>query len=94
MTLLQNAGLAAAAVQDSRDLAVTDPQIAARGTFLSSTTRHRPGAVRGFADGTVAQRRRLWRSAPLLGEDNDYVFGELLGLGADRRAELAEKGVI
>jgi crotonobetainyl-CoA:carnitine CoA-transferase CaiB-like acyl-CoA transferase len=36
----------------------------------------------------------LWRSAPLLGEDNDYVFGEILGLDADRRAELAAKGVI
>jgi crotonobetainyl-CoA:carnitine CoA-transferase CaiB-like acyl-CoA transferase len=36
----------------------------------------------------------LWRSAPLLGEDNDYVFGEILGLDADRRRELAEAGVI
>jgi len=31
---------------------------------------------------------------PKLGADNDYVFGELLGLSPDRRAELAAAGVI
>ena len=36
----------------------------------------------------------IWRSAPLLGEDNDYVFGDILGLDEDRRRELAEAGVI
>ena len=35
-----------------------------------------------------------WRSAPLVAEDNDYVFGGILGLTADERAELAVKGVI
>ncbi len=35
-----------------------------------------------------------WRSAPLLGEDNDYVFGEILGLRPRRLAEFSEAGVI
>jgi crotonobetainyl-CoA:carnitine CoA-transferase CaiB-like acyl-CoA transferase len=35
-----------------------------------------------------------WRSAPLLGEDNRYVFGELLGLDADEVTELEESGVL
>ena len=36
-----------------------------------------------------------WRSAPLLGEDNDYVFKELLGLSAGRvRRACAAEGVI
>jgi crotonobetainyl-CoA:carnitine CoA-transferase CaiB-like acyl-CoA transferase len=36
----------------------------------------------------------IWRSAPLLGEDNDYVFGDILGIDEDRRRELAATGVI
>ena len=39
-----------------------------------------PGAVR--------------HAGPSLGEHNDYVWGELAGLPADRRAELRERGVI
>jgi hypothetical protein len=35
-----------------------------------------------------------WRSAPLVGEDNDYVFGDLLGLDDAERADLREQGVI
>jgi crotonobetainyl-CoA:carnitine CoA-transferase CaiB-like acyl-CoA transferase len=34
------------------------------------------------------------RPAPMLGEHNDYVFGELLGLPAHERAELAAAGVL
>jgi crotonobetainyl-CoA:carnitine CoA-transferase CaiB-like acyl-CoA transferase len=40
----------------------------------------------------------LWRGeftpTPGLGADNDYVFGTLLGLSAERRAELVEAGTI
>jgi benzylsuccinate CoA-transferase BbsF subunit len=40
----------------------------------------------------------LWRGefapTPALGADNDYVFGTLLGLSAERRAELVEAGTI
>jgi benzylsuccinate CoA-transferase BbsF subunit len=39
-----------------------------------------------------------WRGAftptPAIGQDNDYVFGTLLGLSAERRAELAAEGTI
>ena len=34
------------------------------------------------------------RSGPCLGEHNDYVFGELLGLGAEAMTELRAGGVI
>jgi benzylsuccinate CoA-transferase BbsF subunit len=34
------------------------------------------------------------RGAPLLGEDNDYVYGELLGLDATERRSLTDQGVI
>ena len=35
-----------------------------------------------------------WRSAPLVGEDNDYVFGELLGLDKEELEELSQQGII
>jgi crotonobetainyl-CoA:carnitine CoA-transferase CaiB-like acyl-CoA transferase len=34
------------------------------------------------------------RPPPLLGEHNDDVLGELLGLGADERRALREQGII
>jgi hypothetical protein len=37
---------------------------------------------------------RLDRGAPCYGEDNDYVYGELLGMSAQEIKELAEEGVI
>jgi crotonobetainyl-CoA:carnitine CoA-transferase CaiB-like acyl-CoA transferase len=32
--------------------------------------------------------------APEVGEDNDYILGELLGLGRAERAELIAEGVV
>ena len=29
-----------------------------------------------------------------MGQDNDYVFGELLGMSGEQIADLAERGVI
>ena len=34
------------------------------------------------------------RAAPLLGADNDYVFGEILGLSTAEIGKLREDGVI
>jgi crotonobetainyl-CoA:carnitine CoA-transferase CaiB-like acyl-CoA transferase len=36
----------------------------------------------------------MTRGAPCLGEHNDYVLGELLGVGTDERAQLRADGVI
>jgi crotonobetainyl-CoA:carnitine CoA-transferase CaiB-like acyl-CoA transferase len=95
MAALQAVGVAAAAVQNPQDLTDHDPQIAARGTFFELD---HPVIGPALFEGSPMHLSRagadLWRSAPLLGEDNDYVFGEILGLDADRRRELAEAGVI
>jgi benzylsuccinate CoA-transferase BbsF subunit len=55
-------------------------------------------------DGTVEMATLPWLASdhwrgefaptPTIGRDNDYVFGTLLGLSAERRAELAEAGAI
>jgi len=95
MHLLQAAGVAAAAVQNSQDLAETDPQIAARGTFFElDHPVIGPALFEGSPMHLSGSDADLWRSAPLLGEDNDYVFGTILGLDEQRRTELAAAGVI
>jgi hypothetical protein len=33
-----------------------------------------------------------WRSSPLLGEDNEFVFRELVGLSADDYARAEQEG--
>jgi len=37
---------------------------------------------------------RLDRGAPNYGEDNEYVYGELLGMSSQEIKALAEEGVI
>ncbi|MEG9224715.1 CaiB/BaiF CoA transferase family protein [Aeromicrobium sp. Sec7.5] len=95
MEKLQRAGIAAGAVQNAQDLAEHDPQIAARGTFFElDHPVIGPALFEGFPGQLGTSRPDHWRSAPLLGEDNDFVFGELLGRDADTLAQLAAEGVI
>ena len=35
-----------------------------------------------------------WRSAPLLGEDNAYVFKDIVGMSDDEFDELSDEGII
>lgn len=95
MRRLQHAGVPAGAVQNSRDLVEVDPQIAARGTFFELD---HPVIGPALFEGTPMTLSRTpqhnWRSAPLLGEDNDYVFREVLGLSEDELADLANRGAI
>ncbi|MCR8899866.1 CoA transferase [Gordonia sp. GONU] len=95
MTLLQSVGVACGAVQNSGELDQRDPQIAEYETFFELDhpvigNAKFEGVPVGFERGGPDN----WRSAPLLGEDNDYVFGTILGLDEDERAELSAAGVI
>jgi crotonobetainyl-CoA:carnitine CoA-transferase CaiB-like acyl-CoA transferase len=90
---LQEKGIPAAPVQDARDLA-EDPHLAERGFFaklrhpvLGEFTTDR-GAIR------LEGEEPLLRPPPLLGQDNDAVFGELLGWAAEKIAEMRARGVI
>ena len=95
MHRLQAVGVPAGAVQNSRDLAEVDQQIADRGTFFElDHPVIGPALFEGNPMDFSRTEQQHWRSAPLLGEDNDYVFGELLGLSADERADLTDKGAI
>lgn len=93
--LLQAVDVAAAAAQTPEDVNERDPQIAARQLFFEMD---HPviGPARFEGNPMTFSRTRAdhWRSAPLLGEDNAYVFGELLGVADDELQDLAERGVI
>jgi len=94
MHTLQAAGVAAMPVMSSRDL-FTDPHLMARGLGVEMehpvvgrrTVIGPPWAL----SGTPA---RVERPAPLLGEHNYQVFGELLGLPTREIDELIQAGVI
>jgi crotonobetainyl-CoA:carnitine CoA-transferase CaiB-like acyl-CoA transferase len=36
----------------------------------------------------------VWRASPAMGQDNEYVYGELLGFSKEKIADLAERGII
>jgi crotonobetainyl-CoA:carnitine CoA-transferase CaiB-like acyl-CoA transferase len=92
--LLQEAGISAGVVQSAEDLA-RDPQLLARHFFIQlehptiGRTISDRSPIRFADDLTVG-----WKAGPVLGEDNRYVFIELLGLTEGEFSSLIEKGVI
>jgi len=94
VSLLQEAGIPSGVVQNAEDLS-RDPQLMARNFFvqlehpvLGKTISDR-SPIRFEEDHTAC-----WKAAPLLGEDNRYVFLELLGLTESELFSYREKGII
>jgi crotonobetainyl-CoA:carnitine CoA-transferase CaiB-like acyl-CoA transferase len=91
--LLQRHGVAAAPVLNVADL-LRDPHYRARGTFIE--VRHPLGfqeTIYGAYVKTSRTEARV-RPGPCIGQDNDFVFRELLGLPEERYRELIEEQVI
>lgn len=91
---LQAARLPVMPSLNARDL-VADEHLRGRDVIVELTgpegqTRQSLSAVWQFSAGGAGVTR--W--PPTLGQDNNYVFGELLGLAADKIAELQGEGVI
>jgi crotonobetainyl-CoA:carnitine CoA-transferase CaiB-like acyl-CoA transferase len=91
---LQSAGIPAGPVMNEAD-AAADPQLHERGFFQllehpSAGVHFHPG-TNFQMDGTPLE---LWRAAPTLGQDNEYVYKELLGISDDEYAELVADGHI
>lgn len=90
---LQRHGVAAAPVLNVADL-LHDPHYRARGTYIE--VRH-PLGFRETIYGSYVKMSRSppqVRPGPSMGQDNDYVFKELLGLSEERYRELLERKVI
>jgi crotonobetainyl-CoA:carnitine CoA-transferase CaiB-like acyl-CoA transferase len=90
MSRLQENGVAAGVVQDAADLA-RDPQLKARGFFIEDMKIPFADASPIRMEQSGAEYRR---SAPTPGQDNDYVYGKLLGLGEKEMKTLRENRVI
>ncbi|MBE9571119.1 MAG: CoA transferase, partial [Proteobacteria bacterium] len=94
VNLLQEAGVPAGVVQNASDL-VKDPQLLARDYFVRL---HHPvlgdtisdASPIKFAGGT----RDDWKSSPLLGQDNRYVYLELLGLTEKELSSYIKRGIV
>jgi len=95
MNILQDAGIAAGVVQNGVDICARDPQLKERGFWPTvSTAKGATTQVTGIPfklSGTSGQVRTI---APEVGENTDYVLGELLGLTrADQESLIAEGAV-
>jgi crotonobetainyl-CoA:carnitine CoA-transferase CaiB-like acyl-CoA transferase len=92
--MLQEAGVPAGAVLDPRDQC-NDPHVNDRG-FLEEIhqedcgTHRYPGMMWKFTKTPLKVRRPPVR----LGEDNEYVYKELLGLSDEEYEDLVDKGHI
>lgn len=93
MTRLQAAGVPAGVVQTSEDLR-NDPQISHRGHF--HMLQHPSMGERAY-DGPSFRLSetpgRLAKSAPLLGEDNEYVWKQIAGMSDEEYVEHLVSGV-
>jgi crotonobetainyl-CoA:carnitine CoA-transferase CaiB-like acyl-CoA transferase len=96
---LQGHGVAAGVCQTAEDRVDADPQLAALnwltevtgtkiGTWPVAETSVRMSETPAHIGGPID------RGAPCYGEDNEYVYGELLGMSTAEIASLKEEGVI
>jgi crotonobetainyl-CoA:carnitine CoA-transferase CaiB-like acyl-CoA transferase len=91
---LQSAGIAAGVVQNAEDVA-NDPQLAAA-EYFTSLSHPVLGEIKtdtypiNFKNGGKVS----WKASPLLGEANQYVFEELLGMKKSTIQSFIDKGII
>jgi len=94
MAWLQEQGVAAGVVQDASDLA-NDPQLKQRGFFVELD---HPELGKTISDATPIRLSdtpaKFNRAAPTPGQDNDYVYKQLLGMSGDEVIQFREQGVI
>jgi crotonobetainyl-CoA:carnitine CoA-transferase CaiB-like acyl-CoA transferase len=99
MQHLQAHGVRTGVVQTAADKVRHDPQLQERGFFVPVThSRFGPLPVEGvpmqFSATPMHPGGPIQRGAPRWGEDNDYVYGELLGLSEEERMDYVAKGII
>jgi len=99
MAALQKVGVPAGVCQTAEDRCDHDPQLAEL-EWLTEVTGTKIGrwpvaeVPVKLSESPAYIGGRIDRGAPCYGEDNEYVYGELLGLSSKEIAALAEEGVI
>jgi crotonobetainyl-CoA:carnitine CoA-transferase CaiB-like acyl-CoA transferase len=95
MAILQRAGIAAGVVENGVDMCARDPQLKERGFWPEvSTKKGVTTHVTGIPFKLSGGSGEVSTIAPEVGEDFDYVLGELLGLGKAERVELVAEGAV
>lgn len=91
---MEEAGVAASKVFNVDDI-LADPIFAERGSIITVADDDL-GDVRmqGVVPDFVGDPGRVWRTGPSLGEDNDLVYGEWLGIDQEERTRLVDEGVL
>jgi len=95
MTILQAAQVAAGLVANGVDICQRDPQLKARGFWptlksAGDRTTHVTGIPFRISSGSGAIRS----GGPEVGENGDYVLGEILGFSSAEREELLKAGIV
>ena len=92
--LLQGAGIPAGIIQNAGDLA-GDPHLHARNFFRELKAPDGDGTQSDTSPIKFAGAKNgPWKAAPSLGRDNNYVYGQLLGLTEARIKRYIERGII
>ena len=95
MNLMQGAGIAAGVVETGEDVLDKDPQLKHRNFFKEleypGIGKYRSQAGPHF---NLSKYEYELKVAPLMGEHNEYVFQDLLGLPVNEYDQLVESGVI
>lgn len=91
---MEEAGVVASRVYDMDDI-LADPIFQERKSIVTVPDADL-GQVRmqGVVPTMVNDEGTVWRTGPALGQDNDLVYGEWLGLDQQERTRLADEGVI
>jgi len=93
MNRLQGVGVVAGVIQDAADLAC-DPQLKARGFF---TQVEHPSLGTVTFDTTPIKLSETpassYHPAPILGQDNEYVYGKILGMNDEEIRSFTERGI-
>ncbi len=94
LKVMEEAGVVASKVFDVDDI-LADPIFQERESIVTVPDRDL-GEVRmqGVVPTYVGDAGTVWRTGPQLGEDNDLVYGEWLGLDPDERTRLHRAGVV
>lgn len=97
MDLLQNAGVAAGTVQDGRDLMENDPQLQ-KVNFIRKIEEQHPRMEETYADKLPidfeATPCEVYKRARVLGEDNESVLSDWLGLDSESVEHGEEEGYL
>jgi crotonobetainyl-CoA:carnitine CoA-transferase CaiB-like acyl-CoA transferase len=96
MNTLQKVGIAAGAVLTSAEF-LSDPHLQERGTFQvvdRAVVGPHPYSVASAPMRLSKSVTAIRRPAPLLGEHNDYVLGEILGMSKEEIQNLVDEQII